>query len=246
MSNGELDPRNSLARLLESEKLGVDSPLAGAWGEYYKYKDRAEPGTPRAYAIIGLKVELDYRGFGKGLDLTTPFFGAAMRDRTKEFQLAYKIGLKADGTPTGVIASGTARKLFKKRIWDSSHRANVPGLYLCKQINLESGFDPAAIGNVDPRDRGLAQINSYWHPDVSDEEAFNPAYSITWAANYLGANFLALGDIEAAVAAHNVGRFYARTWLAAGKPKSGLYTTGGKDYAVIITKYLSLINSREC
>ncbi len=508
MAADEEQLRRGIADLMGAEK----KPLGGAWGEYYEYKDRAEPGTPRAYAIVGLKKELAYRGYGDGLDFTTPFFGAAARDRTKEFQLANKIGLKADGTPTGVIASGTARKLFKKRVWDAAHKSEVPALWLCRQINLESGFDPAAVGNVDPRDRGLVQINcvspdtkilgsdlnwhtaenirsglpiigftenrqdntgfvagrrfcpafveanklilknchlirtdfgdvvtsedhmwlarkcvgghnqlrtwqwiktkdlieneyevsffsqlwerneswkagwlagifdgegsllknetsrywmlsiaqsnrnpkicqaiennladlgfeftnvvsykndstrfpcnnyriggrnnilrflgtiapyktldliddeklwndgivsrlcspvlikeirnvgiqevstiqtssrtlvtngfmshnSYWHPEVDDEEAFTPAFSIPWAAEYFSGNLKALGDVDAALAAHNVGRFYARNWLVAGKPASGLYTAEGKDYSAIITKYLSLLKSRNC
>lgn len=43
----------------------------------------------------------------------------------------------------------------------------------------ESGGNPAAVGtNSDQwrsRDRGLWQINSHWHPEVSDAAAFNPA-----------------------------------------------------------------------
>lgn len=249
MIDEPLEPRNSIARFIEA---GLNNPLGSAWSEYYKYKDRAEPGTPRAYAIVGIKRELKYRGFGDGLNTESLFFGYAAMKRTKEFQLAFKIGLKDNGEPTGVVASGTARKLFKKRVWAESHRVSakigqvVPGIYLCRQLNLESGFDPAAVGNVDPRDRGLAQINSFWHPDVTDDEAFDPAFSIAWAADYLAANLEALKDIEAAVVAHNVGRFYARKWLEAGKPATGLYTVEGKDYAAIITRYLLLVKSREC
>jgi len=232
----ERDPRNNVGRLIEAEK----GPLGAAWTSYYRYKDRAEPGTPKAYALVALKRELKYRGFDKGLDTESLFFGAAARDRTEEFQAS--VGLKGDG----VIGPTTARRLFKKRIWDAGHKSNIPPLMLCKQLNLESGFDPAAVGYVDPRDRGLAQINSYWHPEVEDNKAFDPAYSIPWAADYLSENLKALGDIDAALAAHNVGRFYARQWLEANKPASGLYTVEGKDYAAIITKYLQLLKSRDC
>lgn len=38
----------------------------------------------------------------------------------------------------------------------------------------ESGLDPSIRGKSDPRDRGIVQINSYWHPEVSDACAFNP------------------------------------------------------------------------
>ena len=233
----EKEIRHNVARLVQVQK---QEPLGAAWTSWYRYKDRAEPNTPKAYALVALKRELKYRGFGKGLDTESLFFGAAARDNTKLFQES--VGLKADG----VIGPTTARKLFKKRIWDASHKHDFPALMLCKQLNLESGFDPAAVGYVDPRDRGLAQINSYWHPDVSDAEAFDPAYSIFWAANYLSENIKALKNVDAGLAAHNVGRFYARQWLEAGRPAQGLYTVEGRDYAAIITKYLSLLKSREC
>ena len=228
--------RHNVARLVQV----TGGPLGAAWTSWYRYKDSAEPGTPKAYALVALKRELAYRGYGQGLNTESLFFGAAARDRTKDFQDA--MALNVDG----VIGPTTARKLFKKRIWDAGHKYNINSLMLCKQLNLESGFDPAAVGYVDPRDRGLAQINSYWHPEVSDEEAFDPAFSIPWAAKYLSDNMKALGDLDAALAAHNVGRYYAKQWLDAGKPVSGLYTADGKDYAAIITKYLLLLKSREC
>jgi hypothetical protein len=39
----------------------------------------------------------------------------------------------------------------------------------------ESGLDTAIRGRTDNRDRGILQINSYWHPEVSDACAFNGA-----------------------------------------------------------------------
>lgn len=54
------------------------------------------------------------------------------------------------------------------------------GLALAVAVALaESGGDSAAVnvtGNHPPsRDRGLWQINSYYHPEVSDDAAFDPA-----------------------------------------------------------------------
>jgi hypothetical protein len=39
----------------------------------------------------------------------------------------------------------------------------------------ESGLDTHKLGQSDPRDRGILQINSHWHPEVSDNCAFDPA-----------------------------------------------------------------------
>jgi peptidoglycan hydrolase-like protein with peptidoglycan-binding domain len=54
------------------------------------------------------------------------------------------------------------------------------GLVLAVAVaKAESGWDPKARAvNTDARhsvDRGLWQINSFWHPEVSDDDAFDPA-----------------------------------------------------------------------
>ena len=40
-------------------------------------------------------------------------------------------------------------------------------------VDSESGWDPLVRGIADPRDRGLWQINSRWHPEATDEIAFD-------------------------------------------------------------------------
>ncbi len=58
-----------------------------------------------------------------------------------------------------------------------------PGLVLAVAVAApESGYDPASVGTNPPtsgcpngRDRGLWQINDCYHPDVSDQCAFDPA-----------------------------------------------------------------------
>lgn len=230
------EARVNLTRLLQA----VDQPLAGAWQSYYRKGEKRDIGEPRAYAILAFKKELEFRGFGDNLTMDTPYFGDAMKNRVIDFQKSLNM------TADGVIGPVTSRRLFKKRIWDQSHKKNFPALMLCKQLNLESGFDPAAVGYVDPRDRGLAQINSFWHPSVSDEKAFSPEFSIPWAADYLAANLKEIKDIDAALAAHNVGRFYAKQWLNAGKPDEGIFTITGRDIAIVITNYIKLIKNRDC
>lgn len=44
------------------------------------------------------------------------------------------------------------------------------------------GYDPNVRGSVDPRDRGLWQINSTYHPEVTDAVAFDPIASTFWVA----------------------------------------------------------------
>jgi hypothetical protein len=212
----------------------------GAWTNFYKKGLTAPYGTPLAYGIMACKAELIYNGYSKNVNSTLNVFGDAASKRTKEFQKDN--GLEADG----VIGPITSKALFKKRILEVEQQFNIPDNLICKQIALESGFDPAATGTVDPRDRGFAQINSHWHPDVEDSEAFDPAFSIVWTSQFLADNLSYLKDVDAAIAAHNVGRFYAKKWLEAGKPATGLLTLNNKDYAEICTRYVGLIKSKTC
>ena len=55
----------------------------------------------------------------------------------------------------------------------------------------ESGGNPAIRGGQDPRDRGVLQINSYWHPEVSDACAFDPAcaFKAAFSISSNGTNF---------------------------------------------------------
>lgn len=205
-----------------------------AWEKYYRYGLKGDPGTPLAYGIVALKKELDSNGFGKGLVLNTPYFGDAMRNRTKEFQAARNL------TVDGVIGPATALELFRWRV----KLELLPEDLLGKLIKLESGYDPAAVGTVDKRDRGLCQINSSAHPDVSDEEAFEPAFSIPWAARYLRKNYNLMGDWNGAIASYNMGFFYADKWVEAGLPASGLFTSTGRDYALLCTNYVSVVRKQ--
>lgn len=211
-----------------------------AWSVYYSYGFRPDFGSPHAYGLLALKRELAYNGCGQGLVLDIPVFGDAMRARTREWQ--ERMTIHADG----VIGPGTARSLFRKRVHDGELQYRIPYQYICKQISLESAWDPGATGSVDPRDRGLVQINAGAHPEVSDAEAFDPAFAIPWSAKVLRGHYDELRDWDAALAAHNIGLYYARKWLAAGKPASGVLTATGKDMAVIATKYVALITSRSC
>lgn len=53
---------------------------------------------------------------------------------------------------------------------------------LCIASN-ESHFNPQAVNTkknkpVGSRDRGVFQINSYWHAEVSDAQAFDPLQNV--------------------------------------------------------------------
>ncbi len=72
--------------------------------------------------------------------------------------------------------------LSPAQIAGHAHRAGFRGKGLVNAVAValaESGGNPQAVNvNTDryrSRDRGLWQINSHWHPEVSDAQAFNPA-----------------------------------------------------------------------
>jgi hypothetical protein len=57
--------------------------------------------------------------------------------------------------------------------------------YLLRLADCESKFNPNAINNKNNNpsfsvDRGVFQINNYWHPDVSDECAFDVDCATRW------------------------------------------------------------------
>lgn len=61
---------------------------------------------------------------------------------------------------------------------------------LCDICQCESGFVPTAklVNSPKSVDRGLFQINNYWHPQVTDEMAYNPEWSTRWACTIIKAN----------------------------------------------------------
>ena len=60
----------------------------------------------------------------------------------------------------------------------------VPATTLFNLIESESDWNPDAY-NERSRDRGLAQISEIYHPEVSDEEAFDPEFALNFAAKTL-------------------------------------------------------------
>lgn len=53
--------------------------------------------------------------------------------------------------------------------------------YLIRLAYCENDtLNPKRRGDIDERDRGIFQINDYWHPEVSDECAFDLRCSTEW------------------------------------------------------------------
>lgn len=192
-------------------------------------------------ALIALRIELAYNGFGKNLVIDSIGFGEAMENRTKEFQTS--VGINADGQ----IGQKTATELFRKRV------SFVEGVYglsegtLGKQLLLESAYDPVALGFSDPADHGIAQINLRIHNDVTVEQAYDPTFALDWAAKYIRSSYDQIATtadvMKAARAAYNVGDFYAAEWMKADFPSSGRLEDGIDWYARAYN-YIQLVNKQ--
>lgn len=208
-----------------------------AWHSVYKFGLKAPSNTLYAYAIEGIKNELAYNGFKGSMVLDTPTFGDAARNQAIAFQKS--VGIAADGE----IGPTTARFLFRKRAHAVEDKYGIPRDLLNRQKTLESNNDPAAIGQVDPNDTGLMQIHLPFFPGVTVEDAVNPAYSIDWGGKKLSSDYQSVGkDWDGALAAYNIGLFYAIQWVKKGKPTSGgPISSNGTDLFTTASNYVKYV-----
>jgi hypothetical protein len=227
-----------------ADKYGV-----GAWAYgFFKYTE-GEPLMGGDYpdragrAALAFKLEYIHNGYdGSGLKCPlaiTPWYGKCAGAVTARFQKNQSL----KGLTPGVLGPSVARVLFRKRSAEVEAHYGIPDHLLSKLKSLESNDDPAAVGYLDDRDRGLLQINSFFHPDVSDDEAFDPAFSLDWGGKNLSLAFKTFDDWDVAIASHNVGWGGAQDWLDSGK-----LAEGGPDWFPQLysraTQYVRLVRSQ--
>lgn len=130
-------------------------------------------------------------------------------------------GIKADG----VFGPQSSRTLLSPKIEAEAklqllaHFTDLAAL-VRGHITYESGWDPGAVGRQDPRDLGIAQIHLPAHPEFDPEEAFTPSVAIPWMVRFVQGNLEAMDyNVRDAVAAYNLGKAGARSWIAAGRPQ---------------------------
>lgn len=63
--------------------------------------------------------------------------------------------------------------------------------YLIRLAKCESSLNPNAknVNKSGSVDRGVFQINDYWHKEVSDEQAYNLKYATEWTIKRINAGF---------------------------------------------------------
>jgi peptidoglycan hydrolase-like protein with peptidoglycan-binding domain len=106
-------------------------------------------------------------------------FGVATRAAVQRAQ--EKLGLVSDG----VVGRKTFSAMIRAQIDYYARSYEVDPAILYGQIGAESSFDPGAVGYAHPADRGLVQINTETHTDVTVEEAHDTAFALDWSANRL-------------------------------------------------------------
>lgn len=71
---------------------------------------------------------------------------------------------------------------------DEADKYGLNESHFTKVIQCESNWNPKALGD-DGNSRGLVQISSIYHPEVTDTEAYDPTFAVhftaeEWAAGH--------------------------------------------------------------
>ena len=186
-------------------------------------------------AAMGVQTELRDRGFSLTVD---GIWGPGTDAAVKKFQVAQ--GLTADG----VFGPMSARAMFEPiarklcTAVDSAH-AQMLTRVVIGTITWESGWDPGAVGS-DPNDVGLGQINGPANPTLSLNERLSPKTALPWITRFCSGNLTYFRyDLDAGIAAYNLGRGGASKWVAAGKPNTFLVNGKPRDVRRYINEILS-------
>jgi soluble lytic murein transglycosylase-like protein len=69
-------------------------------------------------------------------------------------------------------------------IKEKAEQYNVSAILMTKIISCESGFNERALGDSG-YSRGLVQIHSKYHPTITDEQAYDAEFAVTFLAEKL-------------------------------------------------------------
>jgi hypothetical protein len=176
---------------------------------------RAVKGAVKAYQAalnrrLGIKLLVD--------GILGPVTSKAISD----FQT--KVGEYVDG----VIGPKTSKSLLLPDLEKvvRNYRTAYPGhneitsTIVSGVINSESGWDAGAVGYVDDKDLGLAQINGPAHPQYTEAQRLDPLLAFAFVFIYLRDSLdnAKIVTIDDAIASYNLGIGGAAKWIAAGRP----------------------------
>lgn len=200
--------------------------------------ERAVHGAVKAYQeAVGRRIGVALANDG--------IFGPVTKRAVKQFQEL------AGTTPDGVVGPQTSKNLLypdlRQRVnqFRNTHPKTADVLtpvIVCGVITHESNWDAGAVGYLDDRDVGLAQINAEAHPEWSEEERLDPMLSFFFVASYLhGALTYFDNDLELAIASYNLGLGGASVWDEKGRPSP--YTPKGSTTPRDMEHYINNIKT---
>jgi hypothetical protein len=200
-------------------------------GNYYRAPTIAGvkmPGLTGALAVWhGTSCDINDYAVHRAVLGLQPYFGAvpdgilgpATSLAIRAYQKAHGLAMDA------AIGPATCRTLFEQIAVDASERmdaahANMLCGIVVGTISIESGFDLGAVGVDTPQDLGIAQINGPAHPSMAAASRLDPAIAIPWMTWFIDGNLREFRyDIDAAIAAYNLGVAGAWAWVRAGSPQ---------------------------
>lgn len=236
---------------------GTLSADGKAYGRYYR-KQFSKPGyknpvlTPGRVAYNAVLndtlVSIDHYAVYKAIQsvqrwIGTPvtgLFDVHTRDAVKEWQT--EKGLKADG----IFGPATARQLVEPVIL-SQAKVIDPNHEILGQVAVgfcawESGFDFGAVGGATPEDLGLFQINGPSHPSMSVDQRLTILPSIQYGLGLIRSNLAEFEyDLDAGIAAYNLGKQGAKNWIADGRPDVWVRTVDGVEKTTDVRRYINAI-----
>lgn len=128
----------------------------------------------------------------------------------------------------GVLGPKTSKSLLLPDLQKSvrNYQAAYPGhteitaTIVSGVINSESGWDAGAVGFVDNKDLGLAQINGPAHSQYTEAQRLDPLVAFPFVFNYLreSLDYVSIVTIDDAIASYNLGVGGAGNWIRAGRP----------------------------
>lgn len=213
------------------------SSLPGPY--YYLGSGEGDLNDPNVYAVHHA-VKAYQRALRRrtGIDLTVDgIFGQETSNAVTVFQKRHpEVGV------WGGIGPDTSKALLYKDLEKAhaEYAVAVPLNAVSGTVKHESLWDAGAVGYLDPQDVGLAQINSQAHPDLSRAKRLKPKTSFKFIVNYLDENLRYFkGNLRDAVAAYNLGKGGASSWIRDGRPD--LWTPPGQSRERNVKGYIDSI-----
>lgn len=215
----------------------------GSWPFAYRLglDFRNNPQGRDAFGMAAFKRALIRSGYNdSGIDVKSNVWDENTSVALKLFQKEQ--GLVADG----LLGAPTAALLLHPVAADVELRGGIPAGLLCRLKTHLSQNDPVAEAVHGLDCEGLMQINMRFNPMISQENAWDPQFSLQHVSKFLLMACGYTGDWDSALVAYVIGREPAREWAAQGKPDAGGTVLGGQDSFARATAFLAAVNDVAC